>query len=205
MMNAFNRERAKKKSFYIHPSTVFTDRLNLFYLPRKSPQASLSPFFWYLWIFEWGERELSSRSRPRPHWPYFQRSKAVRSLSSRSCSRWPHFQRSKAVRRPRPKMMNAFTRERAKKKSFCIHPSIVWICFIYYLGNRLGRLCHHFFLVSFDLVHVGHTFNRVEFPDGRISAEFQPKLPSACCYSACLLCHRYIILYIIVLCVLHLL
>ena len=35
MMNAFTRERAKKKSFYIHPSTVFTDRLNLFYLPRK--------------------------------------------------------------------------------------------------------------------------------------------------------------------------
>ena len=49
MMNAFTRERAKKKkkSFYIHPSTVFTDRLNLFYflVPRKSPRASWSPFF----------------------------------------------------------------------------------------------------------------------------------------------------------------
>ena len=47
---------------------------------RKSPRASLSPFFWYLWNF-WmkRERELSSRSRPRSHWPYFQRSKAVRS------------------------------------------------------------------------------------------------------------------------------
>ena len=30
----------------------------------------------------------------------------------------------------------------------------------------------------------------------RISAEFQPKVPSACWYSACLLCHIYIILAI---------
>ena len=45
MMNALTRERAKKKSFYIHPSTVFRDRLNLFYLPQKSPSSVFVTIF----------------------------------------------------------------------------------------------------------------------------------------------------------------
>ena len=67
-MHSLGRE-LKKKSFY--KKDRLTDRLNLFYLPWKSPRAYLSPFFWYLWIFE-----------------YFQRSRLQR-LRSRSLSRWP--------------------------------------------------------------------------------------------------------------------
>ena len=72
-MHSLGRE-LKKKSFYIHPSTVFTDRLNLFYLPRKSPSPRA--------------RELSSRSNPR--YTFKDRLKTVRS----SRSPWSHFQRS---------------------------------------------------------------------------------------------------------------
>ena len=153
------------------------------------------------------------RPRSRSRWPYFQRSKAVGSSSRflatnaseiwmkrdqpRTRSRWPHFQRCKAVRssfRPRSHWPY-FQRSKAVHSSF--RPSSRWP---YYVANFWMKLSPQ---TPFTLAILSTALSfRIS---GRISAAFQPKPPSACCYSAYLLCHRYIILYIIVLCVLHLL
>ena len=141
--------------------------------------------------------KLGKLSRSR--WPYFQRSKAVRS-SFRPRSRWPYFQQSKAIR--------------SEYLDEVVDPV--------HVGHRTFKLercsmlertnhCSPTMTKSLKLVVVKFssqtpfTFASLSTPlsfliSGRISAELQPKLPSAC-----LLCHRYIILYIIVLCVLHLL
>ena len=145
---------------------------------------------------------LRYRPRSRSRLPHFQQSKAVFWVSEwresyclryrpRSRSRWPHFQRSKAVFWISEWWESYCLRYRPRSRSR-------WPYF------QRSKAVHSEFLneaIASAPVHVGHTFNRVEFSDlrisGRISAKFQPKLPSACCYSACLLCHRYIILYII--------
>ena len=122
MINAFTRERAKKRAF------IFIHRPYL-------------PIVWIGFIY------LGNRLGHLCH--HFFGSSGSLKGSLRTLTLLWNSSSSSLNCLLGPKMMNAFTRERAKKRAFIfIHRPylrIVWICFIYYLGNRLGRPCHHFF------------------------------------------------------------